>query len=160
MHSSAAYLHFIDHEQIFSFSMSLTFSAGIHVPFNTHLLFTPVPWPPPFPFKCVADELRRSPYYHITGTGLCRQVWTKPWDERTESTVDPRSPEQKDRPYSRAFFEISDMESEMEWQTACDEDPNLDILELYGHPEIWTATREIVYETQVDVRIKPPGGWW
>ena len=142
--------------------MSLTFIAGLHVPFNTHLTFTPIPWPPPFSFRCVADQLSYLPYRRITGQGLRQQVWTKPWEvDGRESLVNPRSPDQNDRPYSQVDFEIVNMSSEMGWQTVDGEDPNLDILELYSHPEmVRTTSREISYETELDIRIKPTGGWW
>ncbi|KAJ8457461.1 hypothetical protein ONZ45_g18303 [Pleurotus djamor] len=146
---STLYLHFISHDRIFSFSFSLTFTAGLHVPFNRHLLFMPIPWPPPFSFKC----LNQAQFERISGQALRFQMWTKSWDGAEGSMVDPPRHEL----YGEASFQVEDIGK---LQSAGDEGPSLGVSRLYNHPEISSTSEEISWDTELDVGIMPTTTWW
>ena len=136
---SAAYLNFINHEEIYSFAMSPTFVYGCHVPFNRPFEFSPLQWPPPLYLKSVAEEAVRGvlPYCQLAGISPSRRVWIKPWDDGDPSVIDLSAPHpiaMQGKPYADAVFEVAQVAHASLTETP--QPPTVEILAVREHPEI------------------------
>ncbi|KAJ8454426.1 hypothetical protein ONZ45_g19312 [Pleurotus djamor] len=154
---STAYLHFISHEELYSFSSYPTFFHGCHVTFQRHLPFTPVTWPPPSSLKCVAKDLLSvfHPYGRIKGLSLTSRVWVKPWDDDKGYWVDLSRRDARDlkkKPYAKPEFEIAEMA--FQWpMNMHGEAPNTGLTKLYSHAPLTKTLR--TNSSDADVGIMP-----